>query len=101
MISKRVHILIISSLICLVAVVAIFVLAPGKLSAQSQTTQQLFIGVDDSGDLQGALRNAVAKAQEAVGCCDRLVTFRLVEVQGQVGGIAGLNQIRVTIIASW
>jgi len=78
-----------------------FAIVPGRSSAQPQTTEQGFIGMDDRGDFQRALRDAIAKAQETAGCCDRLVTYRVMEVQGQVGGFAGVNQIRVTIMASW
>ena len=101
MTSKRLRLFIISSVICLAAVASVLTLGSGQLLAQPQTTDQFFIGIDDGGDFQGALRDAIAKAQESAGCCDRLVTYRVIEIQGQVGGFAGVNLIRVTIVASW
>ena len=62
---------------------------------------QRFTGRDDTGNFQRALEDAVRKAIEAVPCCDRLITYQVVETRGKVGGIAGFNTIEVTILATW
>lgn len=101
MTSNRLRLFMMSSVICLAVIALVLTPGSGRLLAHPQATDRFFIGIDDGGDFQRALRDALAKAQEAAGCCDRLITYRVIEVQGQVGGFAGVNQIRITIVASW
>jgi len=61
----------------------------------------LFTGRDETGNFQRALEDAIRQAQSAVPCCDRLLTYQVVDIRGQLGGFAGLNSIEVTIQASW
>jgi hypothetical protein len=61
----------------------------------------VYTGTSTTGSLQGALDNAIAAAEACAGCCDFLVTWRLVEVDGRRGGFAGFNDVNVTINASW
>ncbi|MCS6804208.1 MAG: hypothetical protein RMM98_00605 [Acidobacteriota bacterium] len=92
-------------LICAVIGVAIIasllVGSAGSWPQAAPTEQRVFVGINQQGDFQKALNDALAKAQDAAGCCDHLVTYRVTDIQGQVGGIAGRNQITVTISASW
>jgi hypothetical protein len=101
MVSKRLGFWFVSALICVVATISIVTIGSGKLLTTSQTDQRMFTGVNQQGDFQKALADALVKAQEAAGCCDRLVAYRVTDIQGQIGGFAGENQIKVTISASW
>jgi hypothetical protein len=56
-----------------------------------------FEGVSQHGSLQEALNDAVAKALGSLPGADRLVRYRLREVTGERGGIAGVNRVRVVI----
>jgi hypothetical protein len=60
-----------------------------------------FTGTDNTGNFQAALEDALSQAQAAAGCCDRLITYRVVATRGQVGGFAGLNTLEVRIWARW
>ncbi|HKQ62990.1 MAG TPA: hypothetical protein VJS92_16990 [Candidatus Polarisedimenticolaceae bacterium] len=61
----------------------------------------VFSGTDTNGQFQAALDNAIAAAQACVPCCDRIVSYRVVNTTGRVGGIAGLDEITVQIVASY
>jgi flavin-binding protein dodecin len=61
----------------------------------------VFTGTDSNGDFQAALEDAIAQAERWVPCCDRIMTYRVVDTTGRRGGIAGFNDISVQIIASY
>ena len=61
---------------------------------------KLFDGTSARGDFQEALSDAIQKALRSTGVPDELVTWRLRKTKGENGGIAGLNNITVTIEAS-
>lgn len=85
-----------------VAIIASFlVVRAGSWPPPAPAKQRTFIGINQQGDFQKALTDALIKAQDAAGCCDHLITYRVTDIQGQVGGIAGQNQITVAISASW
>ncbi|MFH1300259.1 MAG: hypothetical protein ABIK07_04295 [Planctomycetota bacterium] len=61
-----------------------------------------FTGTSKEGSFEKALAAAVASLNETLsegGVADASATWKLVSTSGQVGGIAGLNQISVTIVA--
>jgi len=60
-----------------------------------------FDGKSAKGDFQDALSDAIRNAVQSTGVADELVTWKLEEVKGENGGIAGLNNITVTIHASF
>jgi Intracellular proteinase inhibitor len=62
-----------------------------------QPAARTFEGVSQHGNLQEALNDAVAKALKSLPGADRMVRYRLREVTGEQGGIAGVNVVRVTI----
>ena len=101
MVNQRIGFWFISAWIGIVAIVSVVTIGSGSFLATSQTNQQIFTGINQQGDFQKALADALVKAQAAAGCCDRLVMYRVTDIQGQVGGFAGENQIKVTISASW
>ena len=64
-------------------------------------TIKTFDGKSAKGNFQEALSDAVHQAVASTSVPDNLVTWRLRKVTGQNGGIAGLNNITVTIEASF
>ena len=64
-------------------------------------TFKTFDGKSAKGNYQEALSDAVHKAAQSTSVPDDLVTWRLREATGENGGIAGLNNITVTIEASF
>ncbi len=100
--NNRFRLLIVSGVVGVIMItIGSSALVSGRLTATSQTAQQVFTGLDGKGDFQSALRDAVAKAQQAAGCCDILVTYQVIDVQGRIGGFTGEDEIQVTILARW
>ena len=62
---------------------------------------KIFDGTSARGDFQEALSDAIQKALRSTGVPDELVTWKLRETKGENGSIAGLNNITVTIEASF
>ncbi len=60
-----------------------------------------YTGTDSTGDFQAALEDAISNAETCAGCCDQRVSYEVVQTQGQRGGFVFLNDIDVTIEASW
>ena len=60
-----------------------------------------FDGKSAKGDFQEALSDAIQKAVQSTGVADELATWKLEEVKGENGGIAGVNNVTVTIRASF
>jgi hypothetical protein len=63
-------------------------------------SRQPFNGQSTNGDFQEALSHAIQNALNFTSAMDALVTWKLAEVKGEKGGIAGLNNISVTIDAT-
>ena len=61
--------------------------------------REKFEGKSAKGNFQEALSNAIQGAQRSSTVADDLVSWRLLETDGQAGGIAGLQEITVTIQA--
>lgn len=62
-----------------------------------------FKGTSNNGSYDEAIKAALAKLNKALaddGVRDATATWKLSSVQGEVGGIAGLNEISVVIVAS-
>ena len=62
-----------------------------------------FKGISNSGSYDEALKGALAKLNQALaddGVRDATATWKVSSVQGEVGGITGLNQLSVIIIAN-
>ncbi|MBI3950622.1 MAG: hypothetical protein HY314_09225 [Acidobacteria bacterium] len=70
-------------------------------SVGESTTEELLVtGTSQKGDLQEALEDAIAKAfAQGPQHPDVLLNFEIRSVKGSVGGIAGLNEVRLTICA--
>ena len=60
-----------------------------------------FYGKSTKGDFQEALSDAINNAMQSTGVADEHVTWKLEEVNGESGTIAGLNIVTVTIRASF
>ena len=58
-----------------------------------------FTGTSTSGDFADALRDAIQQALKSPNIVDNLVTWKIEKISGENGGIAGLNEISVTIAA--
>lgn len=58
---------------------------------------RLFEGSSDRGSVQEALDRAVASAQSSLPGADRMVRYRVRDITGEQGGIAGVNRVRVSI----
>lgn len=61
------------------------------------STHGSFQGTSDTGSLQEALDKAIAAAQQAEPGVDMMTRWRLNQVTGQAGGIAGLRSVTVEI----
>ena len=59
--------------------------------------QRVFEGTSRKGSVDEALQNAVAAALRSLPGADRMVRYRVRDITGESGGIAGLNVVRVTI----
>lgn len=64
---------------------------------EAPETVRLYEGVSPRGEFQEALNAAVAKALGALPGADRMVRYRVREITGEQGGIAGANTLRVVI----
>ena len=62
---------------------------------------KIFAGKSEKGDTREALADAIQKALRSTGVSDELVNWKLRKVNGENGGIAGLNNVTVTIEASF
>ena len=61
-----------------------------------------FKGISNSGSYDEALKGALAKLNQALaddGVRDATATWKVSSVQGEVGGITGLNELSVVIVA--
>jgi hypothetical protein len=71
-------------------------------SAQDEKRSSLYktyTGTSKKGDFDEALDLAIKDALKAAPGTDRLVTWTLKEVAGREGGLAGFNEVTVTIEA--
>lgn len=69
---------------------------------QSQPVRRRFTGTSKEGSFEKALAEALAKLNKALpvgGVNDATATWRIVRTSGQVGGIAGQNELSVIISA--
>tara|TARA_R110002111_G_scaffold262851_2_gene341818 strand:- start:12176 stop:12850 length:675 start_codon:yes stop_codon:yes gene_type:complete len=67
-----------------------------------EPVRRRFAGTSNAGSFEQALAAAVAKLNDALSegkVADATATWKIIKTSGQVGGIAGLNQISVTIVA--
>jgi hypothetical protein len=64
-----------------------------------ETSKKLFKGTSKKGDVDEALRLAIARAERSVRHPDAMVEWTLKSVSGRNGGIAGFNEVTVTIEA--
>src|SRR5262245_53325656 len=62
--------------------------------------KKAFKGTSKKGNLQEALNLAVQAALKSVKGADRLAEWTLKDVSGRQGGVAGFNEVVVTIEAS-
>ena len=62
---------------------------------------KIFDGKSARGNFQEALSDAIQNAVKSTSVPDELVSWRLRKTRGENGGIAGLNNITVTIEASF
>jgi len=65
----------------------------------ADTPKKRFSGTSRKGDVQEALQSAIAAAERSVRHPDAMVEWTLKSVAGRSGGIAGFNEITVTIEA--
>lgn len=61
------------------------------------STHGTFQGTSETGNLQEALDNAIAAAQQAQPGADMINMWRLNQVTGQAGGITGGKSVTVEI----
>jgi hypothetical protein len=102
----------------IVLVVAVFVLAAAALVLAGTTVGAderarsaglragcqnpgFYTGTDDNGVFQDALEDAIAAAETCAGCCDQRVSYEVLQTRGERGGFVFINDIEVTIEASW
>ena len=74
-----------------------------KRAAKTTKGERTFEGSSKSGKLQKALNGALKALNKALGegkVADASASWRLAAVSGNVGGIAGLNKLTVTIKAT-
>ncbi len=64
-------------------------------------SSKTFDGKSNTGNFQEALADAISNAIQSTGVADEHITWKLEEVKGENGSIAGLNNITVTIKASF
>jgi hypothetical protein len=84
------------------AVLFSFAVASAQVRTQPREPQgiRVYQGVSDTGEFQQALDRAVAAALRAQPGADRMVRYRVREITGEQGGIAGVNSLRVEIEVS-
>lgn len=73
-----------------------------KFGQDPKPVRRRFTGTSKDGSFEKALAAAVGKLNDALpegGVSDASATWKLVNTTGQVGSIAGLNQVSVTIVA--
>lgn len=81
---------------------ALFTLAVARAQVDlgaGEPPLRTYEGVSARGDFQEALNSAVAQALHALPGADRMVRYRVRDITGQQGGIAGVNLLRVTVEA--
>jgi len=62
------------------------------------STSVLFEGTSSKGDLEEALKSAIESAMASrKGIADAMVEWKIKEISGAQGGIAGVNRLTVTI----
>jgi hypothetical protein len=61
--------------------------------------KRTFKGTSKKGDVEEALRNAIAAAERSVRHPDAMVEWTLKGITGRSGGIAGFSDVTVTIEA--
>jgi hypothetical protein len=59
-----------------------------------------FTGTSHRGDIEEAIANAIREAMGSSQGDDALIKWTIKKISGQRGGIAGLNEISVTIAAA-
>lgn len=75
--------------------------SPGEEDPKKgKAKKQVFKGTSKKGDLKEALDLAIQAALKSAPGADRLVEWTLKEVSGRRGGVAGFNEVTVTIEAS-
>ena len=81
---------------------SLVVLAGGEHAAAAAPKTRTFSGISAKGSIQDALADALKQLDRALGeggVRDASATWKLAEVIGQSGGIAGLNRVEVKIAA--
>lgn len=88
----------------LAGLAAAALLVPGLRMATAQDVQgrrparpRVYEGTSRRGNFQEALDDAVAKALRALPGADRMVRYRVQEITGEHGGIAGASVLRVAV----
>jgi hypothetical protein len=72
-----------------------------QAGSQKKGKRETFRGTSNQGNLQEALDLAIQAAQKAAPGADRRVEWTLKEVSGREGGFAPVNEVTVTIEASF
>lgn len=67
------------------------------MGAVKEKYEGKFTGTSERGDFQEALNYAIQAALDASGGADILIKWKLDNVTGERGGIAGVNNLYVTI----
>lgn len=62
-----------------------------------QTEPSEAVGYSKSWDLQEAMRDAIAQLPRREDIADWLYHYKVVDIGAEIGGIAGLNRLRVTV----
>jgi flavin-binding protein dodecin len=65
--------------------------------SESANQETLITGISRNGSVQEALQAAIAQAEPPYP--DALMNFEVKSIKGRLGGIAGLNEVTVTISA--
>ena len=76
----------------------------GGKDGEEPGTEQKFVGESKKQSAEEALRNALKQLEKAMqeqGIPDNLATWKVVAVDGELGGIAGRDIVRVTISATF
>ena len=74
-----------------------------KKAVKTSKGERTFEGTSKSGKFQKALNSALKELDEALGkgkVADASAAWKLATVSGNVGGIAGVNRLTVTIKAT-
>jgi hypothetical protein len=71
---------------------------PGRAAPKGKVVQ----GTSRQGDVQEALNRAIAAAfDEGPSHPDAMLTYEVKSIKGRVGGIAGFNDVTVSILAKF